>query len=113
MEVNELTRKIIDAANKAHQPMGPGLMARAYATTFERELLKAGLRGVPPAEQAGDRFVLLVDDAVLVEVKAAEITPAQEAQMLADLRQGGKKIGLLLNFNVRRLHDGVKRIDNP
>jgi len=123
MVPNELTREIIGAAMHVHSALGPGLLESAYRACLCREL---ELRGLPYQSEltlpitykgvvvdAGYRIDLLVEDTVIVELKAlARTSPVHESQLLSHLRLGGKPIGLLINFHVVRLRHGIKRIVN-
>ena len=118
--VNDLTRVIIGAAIEVHRSLGPGLLESAYHLCLARELQ---IHGIPykykwpiPLEYKGLRLKktynidLLVDDAVVVEVKSvAELAPIHEAQLLTYMRLGGWKVGLLLNFNEVVLKRGIRR----
>jgi GxxExxY protein len=118
-ETNELTEKIIGCAIAVHRQLGPGLLEATYEATLCVEIEEAGLkykRQVPfPVVYKGRtvgeyRLDLLVEDAVVVEIKSVErFDPVFEAQILTYLRVTGKKIGLLLNFNSRLLREGIKR----
>ena len=118
--VNELTKKIIGAAIEVHRTLGPGLLESAYEECLCRELT---VRGVPFARQValpvefkglrldcGYRLDLLVEKKVVVEIKAVEsLLPIHEAQLLTYLKLGGWKVGLLINFNVPILMNGIRR----
>lgn len=118
--VNEITRNIIGAAIEVHRYLGPGLLESAYHRCLARELM---VRSVPfqwewplPLEykgmrlECGYRVDLLVAGSVVVEVKAIEaIAPVHEAQLLTYLRLGGWQVGLLINFNVVVLKNGIRR----
>lgn len=120
MELNRLTEQIIGAAIEVHRALGPGLLESAYEECLCREL---ALRGIPferqrplPVEYKGTkldcgyRLDLLVAHAVVVELKAVgSIEPIHEAQLLTYLKLGGWKLGLLINFNVPVLKDGIRR----
>lgn len=120
MELNKITEQIIGAAIEVHRALGPGLLESAYEECLCREL---ALREVPFERQrplpvaykgvqldCGYRLDLLVAEAVVVEIKAVQaIEPIHEAQLLTYLRLGGWKLGLLINFNVPILKDGVRR----
>ncbi len=120
MELNRITEQIIGAAIEVHRALGPGLLESAYEECLCHELK---LRGMPferqrplPVEykgrklDCGYRLDLLVADAVVVEIKAVEsIEPIHEAQLLIYLKLGGWKLGLLINFNVPVLKDGIRR----
>jgi len=116
----DTTGKLIGAAIEVHRVLGPGLLETAYEECLCREL---AIQGVPfqkqvalPIEYKGTRLSseyridLLVDDLVVVEVKAVDkLLPIHEAQLMTYLRLSGKRIGLLLNFNVPVLKDGIVR----
>ena len=118
--VNLLTREIIGAAIEVHSRLGPGLLESAYQRCFARELT---LRNIPfkcewplPLDykglhvKCGYRIDFLVADTVVVETKSVEaIAPVHQAQLLTYMRLGGWKLGLLLNFNVLVLKNGICR----
>lgn len=120
MELNSITEQIIGAAIEVHGALGPGLLESAYEECLCREL---SLRDIPferqkplPVEykgcrlDCGYRLDLLVAAAVVVEIKAVEaIDPIHEARLLTYLKLGGWKLGLLINFNVPVLKDGIRR----
>ena len=123
VDLNGITRKIIAAAIEVHRHLGPGLLESAYQVCVCYELSRMGLsftREVHlPLSYKGlqldcsYRIDLLVEDAVLVELKSIEqILPIHSAQLLTYLRASHKPIGLLINFNVLVLIDGIKRIVN-
>jgi len=120
MGINEITEAVIGGAIDVHRALGPGLLESAYEECLCREL---SLRDVPFKRQhplpvsyrgvnldCGYRIDLLVADLVVVEIKAVEkILPIHEAQLLTYLRLGGWQAGLLMNFNVPFIQDGIKR----
>lgn len=121
MRTNEITGIIVDSAIKVHSALGPGLLESAYEACLARELLKRGLRVRRQVElpvlydgeriDIGYRLDLLVEDAVIVEVKTIEqFAPIHKAQVLTYLRLTGLHCGVLINFNVVHLRDGIKRI---
>lgn len=123
MELNEITEKIIGCAIKVHRSLGPGLLENTYEVCLAHELAKSGLRvrtqvGLPVIYDgirldAGYRIDLLVEEAIIVELKAVEsFHPIHEAQVISYLKLSGKKIGLLINFNVKLLKSGIKRLLN-
>ncbi|MBL8889741.1 MAG: GxxExxY protein [Planctomycetaceae bacterium] len=123
MNINDVTGQIIDAAMKVHTVLGPGLLESAYEVCLVHELRSRGLnvqaQVLLPIEyeglklDAGYRIDLLVEETVIVELKAVEkILPLYEAQILSYLRLRNLEVGLLINFNVMRLKDGLKRIVN-
>jgi GxxExxY protein len=120
-ELNRLTEKIIGAAIEVHRHLGPSLLESAYETCLAYELEQLGLaverqKALPLVYKEirldqGYRLDLLVEEEVIVEVKVVEqITPVYEAQVLSCLRLSGCRIGLLLNFNVKLLKDGIRRL---
>jgi len=121
MEVNHISGIVVDSAMKVHSALGPGLLESAYEACLIRELRKRGLRvesQVPIAVSydgevldVGYRADLIVEEKVLIELKAVEgILPVHKAQLLSYLRLSGKQVGLLINFNVEHLRDGIKRV---
>ena len=118
--VNNLTSEIIAAAIEVHKHLGPGLLESAYQQCLAREM---AIRTIPyryelplPLEykglrmKCGYRIDFLVADAVVVEIKSVEaIAPVHYAQLLTYLRIGGWKVGLLINFNVLVLKNGIRR----
>jgi GxxExxY protein len=123
MDINEITGTVIDAAMKVHSALGPGLLESAYEACLVHELSKRGLKvqsqvGLPVSYDGveidvGYRIDVLVEDVVIVELKAVSVVaPIHEAQLLSYLRLSGKRVGLLINFNVLRLKDGIKRMVN-
>ncbi len=123
MDIDKITGTVIDAAMKVHTALGPGLLESAYEACLTHELSKRGLKaqsqvGLPVIYDGvkidvGYRIDVLVEDRVIVELKAVSAVAAiHEAQLLSYLRLSGKRVGLLINFNVLRLKDGIKRIVN-
>jgi len=122
-ELNKITEAIIGAAIEVHRALGPGLLESAYVTCLVYELRERGftvLQEVPLSLvykevklDCGYRLDLLVNDAVIVEVKSVEsLAPIHEAQLLSYLKLADCKIGLLINFNVKMLKHGIKRLAN-
>jgi GxxExxY protein len=123
MSPNEVSGQIVDAAMKVHTALGPGLLESAYEGCLAYELRKRGLKvapqvGLPVVYEGvnidvGYRIDLLVEDLVIVELKSVDkIAPIHEAQLLTYLKLSGKRLGLLMNFNVLHLRDGIKRMVN-
>jgi len=120
---NEISGKIIGAAIEVHKHLGPGLLESAYEECLCREL---DLRGIDFKRQVplplnykglkldcGYRLDLLVEDKVIVELKTVEaIAPIHEAQILTYLKLRDIRLGLIINFNVPLLMDGIRRIVN-
>ena len=118
--MNELSERAIGACIEVHRNTGPGLLESAYEQCLCHEL---NLRGIPFQVQfplpvnykgtlldCGYRVDLLVDGRLLIELKAVDrILPIHEAQLLTYLRLGGWKVGLMINFNVKILTDGIVR----
>jgi GxxExxY protein len=118
--VNRITGAVISAAMKVHSHLGPGLLESAYEACLAHELRKQGIRvaqqvGLPVIYDGeridlGYRIDLIVDDIVIVEIKSVEaINPVHQAQLLSYIRLSGR-IGLLINFHVAHLRDGIKRM---
>jgi len=116
-----VAREIVDAAFRVHSTLGPGLLEGVYETCLVHELTKRGLHvarqvAVPIVYDtlrldAGLRLALVVDDCVVVELKAVEaLLPVHQAQLLSYLRVTGHRLGLLINFNVPLIRDGIKRM---
>jgi GxxExxY protein len=123
MEDNQVSGRIVDAAIKVHSALGPGLLESAYEACLLHELRKRGLDAdaqvaLPLAYDGvaldvGYRVDLLVEHAVIVELKAVEkVLPIHEAQLLCYLRLSRKRVGLIINFNTLHLKDGIKRMVN-
>ena len=119
-DANGITEQIIGSAIEVHRALGPGLLESAYEECVCHDLRLRGIsfeRQRPlPVEYKGlklecsYRLDLLVENAVVVEIKAvSDIEPIHEAQLLTYLRIGGWRIGLLINFNVPVLKDGIRR----
>ena len=120
MNANEITEQIIGAAIEVHRVLGPGLLESAYEECLCHELKLRGLsfeRQRPlPVEykgiklECGYRLDLLVENAIVVEIKAVStIESIHETQLLTHLRISGWRIGLLINFNVPVLKNGIRR----
>jgi GxxExxY protein len=123
MEINEVSRIIVDAAFKIHTTLGPGLLETVYESVLEKELLKRGLRvrrQVPVpirfeelSFDEGFRADLLVNDCVVVELKSVEqIHPVHAKQLLTYCRLLDYRLGLLINFGAALIKDGIKRVAN-
>ncbi len=121
VRTEQVARGIIDAALAVHRTLGPGLLESAYEVCLAHELERRGHRvarqvALPVVYEAvrldaGYRVDLMVDDAVVVEVKAIEaLAPIHEAQLLTYLRLSGRRLGFLMNFNVVLLTQGIRRM---
>ena len=121
MEINKITEAIIGASIEVHRIMGPGLLESVYEKCLCQELR---LRKIPFKRQllvpvtyedlhldSGFRLDLLVNNEVVVELKSVDcLLPIHKAQLLTYLKLGGWKIGLLINFNVSLLKNGIQRV---
>jgi GxxExxY protein len=118
----QVSHAVITAAMTVHTELGPGLLESAYTACLEYELRGAGFRaatqlGLPVVYRGvkldlGYRMDLVVED-VVVEIKSVDgISPVHQAQILSYLKLSGKSVGLLINFNVVHLRDGIKRFVN-
>ena len=121
-ELNELSGIIIDAAIEVHRELGPGLLERVYEASLAKELRLRGISSVrqlpqpviykgEELEDEGYKIDLLVEDSIIVELKTvSELLPIHHAQLLTYLRLSEKKLGLLINFHVPLLKNGIKRL---
>lgn len=121
--LNDLSHELIGAAIEVHRELGPGLLESAYEGAYSHEL---DLRTIPHVRQkimpvqykdvvieTGYRIDILAEDRVVVELKAlGQLLPIHGAQLLTYLRLGKFPLGLLINFNVAKLVDGVERVSN-
>lgn len=116
----KITEEVIGAAIEVHKTLGPGLVESAYEECLCHELHLRGIQFQRQMDlpivykgvklQSGHRVDIVVDDTVVVELKSAEnILPIHEAQLLTYLRLSGRRVGLLINFNVPVLKDGIVR----
>lgn len=123
MTENEIATIIVDTAFHIHRDLGPGLFESVYERIMEAELTKRGLtvdrqKPIPIVYngvdfEAGFRCDLLVNDKVIVEVKSIEaLHPVHKKQVLTYLRFADKRLGLLINFNVALIKDGIVRLVN-
>ncbi|HVX65090.1 MAG TPA: GxxExxY protein [Bryobacteraceae bacterium] len=119
-KLNEITREVIGAAIEVHRALGPGLLESAYTSCLSRELAIRDIafrREVPLPVcykdlklECGYRLDMLVGEEVVVEAKSVEaVLPIHEAQLLTYMRLGGWRVGLLINFNVPILKQGLRR----
>ncbi len=123
MDINQLSSKIIGAAIEVHKALGPGLLESAYEKCLGHELKLRGLafenqKPVPLVFKGeeldcGYRLDIVVDNAIILELKSCEkIEPIHKAQLLTYLKLSGLRLGLILNFNVPVMRDGIVRIVN-
>ncbi len=120
-EVEAIGKSVLDAAFKVHTALGPGLLESVYETACAYEIRKSGLRVATQVElpicydgqqlESGFRLDMLVEKAVIVELKAVdEMNPVFAAQLMTYLRLSGVRLGYLINFNVAHLRHGIKRM---
>ena len=123
MTENELAKQIVDIAFKIHTAFGPGLLESVYETIMAYELRKRGLRfrrqqAIPVFHEnikmdLGFRADLIVENRVVVEIKSVEvIARVHKKQVLTYLRLTNKRLGLLINFNVELIKNGITRVVN-
>jgi len=123
MTENEISKIIVDCAYKIHITFGPGLLESVYEAVLAYELEKCGCKvirqqAIPVVYEtvhleAGFRADLIVNDKVIVEIKSVEaISPVHLKQLRTYLRLADKKLGLLINFNVELIKDGIRRVVN-
>ncbi len=123
MDVNVVSGQVVDAAMRVHSVLGPGLLESAYEACLAYELRQRSLQVCTQVElpvvydgitiDVGYRIDMLVEEALVVELKAVEsLLPIHEAQLLSYLKLSGHKVGLLINFNVLYLRDGLRRMVN-
>lgn len=120
MELNEITKEIIGCAIEVHKDLGPGLLESAYEECLSHELINHGLSikrqcPVPVIYKDikldfGYRIDILVENLVVIELKVVDaINPVHEAQILTYMKFATKPVGLLINFNVSMLKEGIRR----
>jgi len=123
MNENEISNKIIGFAIEVHQSLGPGLLESAYKECLYYKLIKSGFKVEKEKPmplileevklECGYRIDILVDSKVVIEIKSVEaLNDVHLAQTLTYMKLGGYKLGLLINFNVYLLKDGIKRVVN-
>ncbi len=123
MSAQEVSHAVITAAMRVHSELGAGLLESAYQACLHHELHRSGIqaacqvalpvvyRGVKL--EIGYRMDLLVEDLIVVEIKSVDaISPVHQAQIISYLKLSGKSLGLLINFNVVHLKDGIRRFVN-
>ena len=120
---NELSKLILDAAFQVHSAIGPGLLENAYEACLAYELRCVGLTVLTQVPlplvyrdvrlEVGYKLDILVEDLVVIEIKAVDrLIAVHHAQLLSYLKLSGKKLGILINFNVPHLREGIKRVVN-
>ena len=116
----QVSHAVITSAMKVHTELGPGLLESTYTACLQFELAQAGVQaatqlGLPVVYRGvklelGYRIDLLAENLVVVEIKSVEaVSPVHQAQLLSYLKLSGKSLGLLINFNVVHLKDGIRR----
>ncbi len=121
MNIEELYKKVLDCSFKVHTTLGPGLLENAYEESLFNELVQIGFtvekqKSLPLIYKevkldAGYRIDLMVENSIIIEIKAVEsLTDVHLAQIITYLKLSNCKLGLLVNFNVRHLKDGIKRV---
>jgi len=122
-ELEKIAKTTLDCSYKIHTALGPGMLESAYEACLMYELKQNGLNAESQVElpilydgvkiSAGYRLDIFVENELIIEVKAVErIHPVHTAQILSYLKLSNKKLGLLINFNVPRLINGIKRVVN-
>jgi len=121
--INDLSKIIVDAAFKVHTALGPDLLESAYEHCLFYELCKQGIHAATQVIlpivydekeiEAGYRIDMLVEDTIIIELKSVDrLLPVHEAQLPSYLKLADKRPGLLINFNVSQLRNGIKRMVN-
>ena len=121
--INDLSHELIGAAIEVHRELGPGLLESAYESAYSHELslrrIKHERQKIQPVTykdlpiDAGYRLDILAEDRVVVDLKAVErLQPIHSAQLMTYLRLGKYQLGLLINFNVQKLINGIERVSN-
>lgn len=121
--IDEIAAVIVDASYKVHKELGPGLLESAYEAYLAHELTKRGLAVEKQKAQfinydgividTGYRLDLLINDSVIIELKAVEqMIPLHQAQLITYLKLSGKTLGFLINFNTTYFKSSIKRIAN-
>jgi GxxExxY protein len=123
MTENELATQVVDAAYKVHTTLGPDLLESVYEAVMAEELIRRGLRVVRQQAipvvyegvhlEVGFRADLIVEGKVIVEIKSVEaVAPVHKKQLLTYLRLADKRLGILINFDVELIKDGIARVVN-
>jgi GxxExxY protein len=123
MTENEIARQIVDAAYKIHTTLGPGLLESVYEAVMAEEMSRRGLpivrqQAIPVVYESvhlevGFRADLIVAGKVIIEIKSIErIAPVHKKQLLTYLRLTDKRLGILINFDVELIKDGITRVVN-
>jgi len=121
MNIEKIASEVLNCAFRVHSKLGPGILESAYEACLAYELTKAGIRSVRQVPQPihydslqldeGYRLDLLVEDCIIIEIKAVEaLAPVHHLQLKTYLKLSGKTLGFLINFNVPLLKQGLHRI---
>lgn len=121
--IDDIATQIVDSCFKVHSELGPGLLESAYESCLEHELIKRGYKVQRQKTQpvhydglvidAGYKLDLLIDDSIIIELKAVEkLLPIHQSQLITYLKLSGKSLGFLVNFNVPLIKDGIRRVAN-
>ncbi|MBI9032067.1 GxxExxY protein [bacterium] len=122
-ELNALSKRVIDSIYQVHKVLGPGLLEKAYQKCLSVELSSRGIKNDLEVElpliyknidvEVNYRIDILVEDKIVLELKAVEkALPIHEAQLLTYLKLSNNKLGFLVNFNVKYIKEGIKRMMN-
>jgi len=122
-EMDKIAKQVVDSAFAVHSKLGPGQLESAYEACLVHELINRGFSVVAqkvqrvsyrgPSLEFGCRLDLVVNDLIVIELKAVEaLLPIHKAQLMTDLKLSKKSLGFLINFNVPLIKDGIKRIAN-
>ncbi len=123
MDENQISRVVVDCSYRIHTKLGPGLLESVYLEILMHELKKAGLKcekevGIPVRYEdvkldLGFRADLIAENLVIIELKSVEkVQPVHKKQLTTYLKLTGLKLGLLVNFNVNLIKDGIERVVN-
>jgi GxxExxY protein len=121
MHIDQVTGRVVSAAIRVHSRIGPGLLESSYEACLRYELTRCGLTVASQVPvpliydevklDVGYRIDLLVENEVVIEIKALEATqPVHEAQLLSHMRLSGRRVGFLMNFHVKLMKDGITRM---
>jgi GxxExxY protein len=122
-EMDRIAKEIVDSAYRVHSKLGPGLLESAYEACMAYELTKRGFNVERQKSQplvydeldieVGYRLDIVVDDKIIIELKAVEqLAPIHQAQLMTYLRLSEKSLGFLINFTVPLIKDGIRRVAN-
>jgi GxxExxY protein len=123
MEIEMIAKQIVDASLKVHKALGPGLLESAYQACLAHELRQRGLHVESEVDQPIEygalriipryRLDMIIENSVIIENKSVEaLLPVHEAQLLTYLRMRDCRLGFLINWNVKLIKDGIRRMAN-